>query len=103
MRRSGAIIGFLPLFFTLRFGVEPGPLGAIFTLTGILGGITALSAPFFVRRLGHVRAIGSLMGGIAVCIALLVTMPFLAGAVFCETARAGLRGTIDPIYTPLRD
>jgi MFS family permease len=97
---SGAIIGFLPLFFTLRFGVEPGPLGAIFTLTGVLGGITALSAPLFVRRLGHVRAIGSLMGGIAACIALLVTMPFLAGAVFFETARAGLRGTIDPIYTP---
>jgi MFS family permease len=27
-------------------------------------------------------------------------MPFLAGAVFFEAARAGMRGTIDPIYTP---
>lgn len=97
---SGAIIGFLPLFFTLRFGVEPGPLGAIFTITGVLGGVAALSAPIIARHFGNIGAIGGLMGGIAVCIALLVAMPFLVGAVIFEALRAGLRGTIDPIYTP---
>lgn len=97
---SGAIIGFLPLFFTLRFGVQPGLLGAIFTITGVLGGVAALSAPLVVRRFGNVPAIGGLMGGVAVCIAAMVTMPFLAGAVIFEACRAGLRGTIDPIYTP---
>jgi hypothetical protein len=40
------------------------------------------------------------MGGIAICIVLLVAMPFLVGAVIFEALRAGLRGTIDPIYTP---
>ncbi len=97
---SGAIIGFLPLFFTLRFGVEPGLLGALFTVTGVLGGVAALSAPIIARRFGNIRAIGGLMGGVAVCIAAMVTMPFLLGAVIFEACRAGLRGTIDPIYTP---
>ena len=47
---SGAIIGFLPLFFALRFGVEPATLGWLFTVTGVLGGVAALGAPTLVRR-----------------------------------------------------
>jgi MFS family permease len=97
---SGAVIGFLPLFFALRFGAEPAALGWIFTVTGVLGGVSALGAPALVRRLGNMRTIGSLMVGIAACIALTVAMPVLLAAVLFEGLRAGLRGTIDPIYTP---
>lgn len=97
---AGAVIGFLPLFFALRFGMEPGALGWLFTLTGALGGVSALGAPAVARRLGNMRAIGGLMGGIAVCIALTVGLPFLFGAIFFEAGRAALRGTIDPVYTP---
>lgn len=97
---SGAVIGFLPLFFALRFGAEPGLLGWIFTVTGVLGGVSALVAPALVRRFGNMRTIGSLMVGIAACIALTVAMPLLIAAVLFEGLRAGLRGTIDPIYTP---
>lgn len=97
---SGAIIGFLPLFFSLRYGVEPGMLGWIFTFTGVLGGVSALSAPAVARRLGNMRAISGLMCGIAVCIGLTVGLPFLLGAILFEAGRSALRGTIDPIYTP---
>ena len=97
---SGAVIGFLPLFFALRFGVEPAKLGWIFTITGVLGGMSALGAPALVRRLGNMRTIGSLMVGIAACIALTVAMPILLASVLFEGCRAALRGTIDPIYTP---
>ncbi len=97
---SGAIIGFLPLFFALRFGAEPATLGWIFTVTGVLGGVSALGAPTLVRRLGNMRTIGGLMIGIAACIALTVAMPFLLLAILFEGLRAALRGTIDPIYTP---
>lgn len=96
---AGAVIGFLPLFFALRFGLEPGILGWIFTITGVLGGISALSAPTIARRLGERRAIGGLMGGVAACMVLTVAAPFLAGAIIFEGLRAAVRGTIDPIYT----
>ncbi len=97
---SGAVIGFLPLFFALRFGAEPATLGWIFTVTGVLGGVSALGAPTLVRRLGNMRTIGGLMVGIAACIALTVAMPFLLAAILFEGFRAALRGTIDPIYAP---
>ncbi len=97
---AGALIGFLPLFFALRFGVEPRPLGLIFTLIGVLSGIAALSAPLIVRRLGNLRAISGMFLGCALAIGCLVTMPLLAGAVVFEAIRSGLRGSIDPIYTP---
>src|SRR3954452_18624534 len=96
---AGAIIGFLPLFFALRYGLGPGTLGWLFTATGVLGGISALSAPALARRLGELRAIGGLMGGVAVCMVLTVAAPFLAGAIIFEGLRAAVRGTIDPIYT----
>jgi MFS family permease len=97
---GGAIIGFLPLFFALRFGLEPGALGWLFTVTGVLGGVSALGAPLIARRAGEGRAIGGLMGGLALCIGLTVAAPFLLGAILFEGLRAALRGTIDPIYTP---
>lgn len=97
---AGAIIGFLPLFFKLQFGIEPRPIGVIFTLVGVLGGCSALSAPLLVRHFGQIRAISGMMVSIAVSIGLLVASPWLAGAIAAEALRAGLRGTIDPIYTP---
>jgi MFS family permease len=97
---AGAIIGFLPLFFSLRFGLEAGVLGWLFTLTGVVGGVSALGAPALARRLGDVRAIGGLMTAVAVAMACTAAAPFVIGAIICETARAALRGTIDPIYTP---
>jgi len=97
---AGAIIGFLPLFFALRFGLASDQLGLLFTFTGILGGVAALSAPLVARRLGDTRAITILMCTVAVCVVGTAAVPLLVGAIAGEVLRAGLRGTIDPIYTP---
>ena len=97
---AGAIIGFLPLFFALRFGLASDQLGLLFTFTGVLGGVAALSAPIVVRRLGDTRAITILMCTVAVCVVGTAAAPLLVGAIAGEVLRAGLRGTIDPIYTP---
>ncbi|HEX5505175.1 MAG TPA: MFS transporter [Thermomicrobiales bacterium] len=97
---AGMIIGFLPLFFALRFGLEAGKLGWIFTLTGALGGAASLLSPLVARRLGDIRAIVALMGSVAACIFLTALSPVLPGAIGAEASRSALRGTIDPIYTP---
>lgn len=97
---AGSVVGFLPLFFSLRFGLEPGALGGLFTATGVLSGVAALGAPVLVRRLGSVGAIAGLMCAVALCIGLTVLAPFAVAAILAETLRACLRGTIDPIYTP---
>lgn len=97
---GGAIIGFLPLFFSLQFGLASDSLGWLFTFTGILGGVAALSAPAFARRFGDTRAIMILMCAVAVCVVGTAAAPLLIGAVVGEILRSGLRGTIDPIYAP---
>src|SRR5437763_229961 len=97
---AGAIVGFLPLFFTLRFGLPPGQLGLLFTLTGVLGGAASLGSPALARLVGNIRAIVGLMAAVAGCMVATVAAPVLAGAVAGETARSALRGMIDPIYTP---
>lgn len=97
---GGAIIGFLPLFFSLRFGLASDTLGWLFTVTGILGGVAALSAPALTRRLGDARAITLLMCAVAACVVGTAAAPLLLGAIAGEILRAGLRGTIDPIYAP---
>ena len=97
---GGAVIGFLPLFFTLQYGLESDTLGWLFTFTGVLGGVAALSAPVVAHRLGDIRAIAFLMCTVAVCIVGTAAVPFLVGAIVGEVLRSGLRGTIDPIYAP---
>ena len=42
-------------WFHVRFGVEPGVLGAIFFGANILAGISALSAAWVARRIGLIR------------------------------------------------
>ena len=97
---AGAIIGFLPLFFALRFGVPTGQLGLIFTLTGALGGVASLASPALVARAGNARAIAGLMVAIAGAMAATAAAPTALIAIGGEGARAALRGMIDPIYAP---
>ncbi len=47
---EGAVVALMQLFFILRFHLLPGPLGIIFTISGLAGGIFSLTAPLFVKR-----------------------------------------------------
>ncbi|MHB8646348.1 MAG: MFS transporter [Thermomicrobiales bacterium] len=97
---AGAIIGFLPLFFRLRYGLSAGVLGILFTTTGILSGVASLAAPVLARRLGDLRALITAQAVIAPAILFTALAPFVWLAIFFEVCRTALRGTVDPIYTP---
>jgi len=97
---AGAVIGFLPLFFALRYGLSAGVLGILFTTTGILSGVASLAAPMLARRLGDLRALITAQALIAPAILFTALAPFVWLAILFEVCRTGLRGTVDPIYTP---
>ncbi len=97
---AGAIIGFLPLFFELRYGLSAGVLGILFTTTGILSGVASLAAPVLARRLGDLRALITAQAVIAPAILFTALAPFVWLAILFEVCRTALRGTVDPIYTP---
>ncbi|HYX50051.1 MAG TPA: MFS transporter, partial [Ktedonobacteraceae bacterium] len=54
---EGAVVALMQLFFILRFNLLPGPLGIIFTISGLAGGIFSLTAPLFVKRWSKLRVI----------------------------------------------
>ncbi len=97
---AGAVIGFLPIFFAVRYGMASGALGVLFTLTGALSGIASLLAPVIARRLGDHRALLTAQIAIAPAIFLIAIAPVLPLAIAFEATRNALRGLLDPVYTP---
>src|SRR5207245_10095083 len=58
---EGAVVALIQLYFVLRFHLFPGTLGEIFTISGLLGGVFALSAPLFVNRWAQLRVITTVL------------------------------------------
>src|SRR6266581_5360778 len=56
---EGAVVALIQIYFVLRFGLLPGTLGIIFTISGLAGGIFSLTAPLFVKRWSKLRLITS--------------------------------------------
>ncbi len=96
---EGAVAGLLQVFFFLRFGLQPGQLGVLFTIAGLTGGVTSLLSPRLVRRWGSLRT-ATAMQYLSVPAMLLIgftpLFPMSAGA---EFARRILRGFFDPVYS----
>ena len=95
---ESSVIGLLQVFFRLRFALQPGTLGNILLLTGLVGGTTALIAPRFVRRWGKLRMVTSVQMLSVPAILAIGFAPFAALSVAAELVRSILRGLFEPIY-----
>ncbi len=95
---EGAVVALIQLYFVLRFHLLPGPLGVIFTISGLGGGIFSLTAPLFVHRWGKLRIITTVMYLTAPLMLLIGYSPFLLLAVAGEYARSFMRTLIEPVY-----
>nr|BBH92906.1 MFS transporter [Thermogemmatispora argillosa] len=96
---EGAVIALIQLFFVLRFALLPGPLGVIFTISGLAGGLFSLTAPLFVHRWSKIGIITTVMYVSAPLMILIGYSPILVVAVLGEYARSFLRLLIEPVYT----
>jgi MFS family permease len=95
---EGAVVGLLSLFFLLRFSLDTGQLGLLFTLAGLIGGATSLTAPGIVRRFGQLR-MATLMQFLTVPVMLVIGFsPLLLVAALGEFVRQILRGLFEPVY-----
>jgi len=95
---EGAVVGLIQLFFVLRFRLLPGPLGIIFTISGLAGGIFSLTAPLFVHRWSKLRIITVVQYLSAPLMILIGFAPTLPFAIAGEYARSFMRTLIEPIY-----
>ncbi|HLW00743.1 MAG TPA: MFS transporter [Ktedonobacterales bacterium] len=95
---EGIVVGLLQLFFFLKFGLQPGALGGLFTIAGILGGLGGLFAPLVVKRWGKLRTTTSLQLATAPIMLLTGFAPWLPLAASGEYMRTLMRALIDPVY-----
>jgi MFS family permease len=95
---EGAVVALMQLFFILRFHLLPGPLGIIFTISGLAGGIFSLTAPLFVKRWSKLRVVTSVQYLTAPLMVLIGFAPVLPLAIAGEYARSFMRTLIEPIY-----
>ena len=95
---EGAVVALIQLYFVLRFHLLPGPLGIIFTISGVAGGIFSLTAPLFVHRWSKLRIITTVMFLSAPLMILVGFAPSLPYAIGGEYARSFMRTLIEPVY-----
>lgn len=96
---EGAVVALIQLYFVLRFQLLPGPLGIIFTISGLAGGIFSLTAPLFVHRWGKLPLITTVMYLSAPLMILIGYAPTLWLTVAGEYTRSFMRTLIDPVYS----
>ncbi|HLH61507.1 MAG TPA: MFS transporter [Ktedonobacteraceae bacterium] len=95
---EGAVVALMQLFFILRFHLLPGPLGLIFTFSGLAGGLFSLTAPLFVKRWSKLRLITSVQYLSAPLMVLIGFSPTLPVAIGGEYTRSLMRTLIEPVY-----
>ncbi len=95
---EGAVVALEPLFFKLRFHLDPGLIGALVAGGGLLVGVTALLAPSIVRRFGKLRVITTAQLLSAPIALLIGYAPWLWLAALAELGRNFLRGAFEPVY-----
>ena len=95
---EGAVVALMQLYFVLRFSLQPGPLGIIFTISGLAGGIFSLTAPLFAHRWGKLRLVTTIHYLSAPLMILIGYAPFLSLAIAGEYARSFMRLLIEPVY-----
>ncbi len=95
---EGSVVALMQLFFILRFHLLPGPLGIIFTISGLGGGIFSLTAPLFVRRWSKLRLVTSVQYLSAPLMVLIGFSPTLPLAIAGEYTRSFMRTLIEPVY-----
>jgi MFS family permease len=95
---EGAVVALIQLYFVLRFHLLPGPLGVIFTISGLAGGIFSLTAPLFVNRWSKLRIFTTVMYLSAPLMILVGYAPNIYLAIGGEYTRSFMRTLIEPVY-----
>jgi MFS family permease len=95
----GATLTFIQLYFHLRFHLDPGPIGVILAVGGLIAGLGTLSTPAVARRWGNLRTAVRFQWMVALPTALLALSTQLALAIPAYWLVLTLRGMSDPVYT----
>jgi MFS family permease len=96
---AGSILTFIQLYFHLRFGLDPGSVGIVIALGGLVAGAATLLTPLVARRWGNLRTAVRFGWITAPLMAVLAVSHTLGLAVPAYWLVVMFRGMSDPVYT----
>lgn len=95
----GAILTFIQLYFHLRFRLDPGPIGVVLALGGVIAGAGTLATPLLARRWGNLYTAVRFQWMVTPAAIVLAVSTNLVFAIPAFWVLLTLRGMSDPVYT----
>ena len=95
----GAILTFIQLYFHVRFRMDPGPIGIVLAIGGVIAGAGTLATPAIARRWGNLHTAVRFQWMVTPAAAILAISTQLLLSVPAYWVLLTLRGMSDPVYT----
>jgi MFS family permease len=95
----GAILTFIQLYFHVRFRMDPGPIGIVLAVGGVIAGAGTLSTPVIARRWGNLQTAVRFQWLVTPAAAILALSTQLLLSIPAYWVLLTLRGMSDPVYT----
>lgn len=95
----GSVLTFTQLYFHLRFSLDPGPIGIIMAIAGLVAGVGTLLTPLASRRWGNLQAAVRFQWMVVPPMAALAVSHVLGLSIPLYWLLLALRGMSDPVYT----
>jgi MFS family permease len=95
----GSILTFIQLYFHVRFRLDPGPVGIVLAVGGVIAGAGTLATPTIARRWGNLNTAVRFQWMVTPAAAILAISTQLALSIPAYWVLLTLRGMSDPVYT----
>jgi MFS family permease len=98
---AGMYLNFIQLYLAQRFGLTPGPIGAILAVGAAATALTTLGAPRISRRLGMTRTIGLLQvagAPLILALAFLMTLPVAVLIMYVRQIALNLQAPLNQVF-----
>jgi MFS family permease len=98
---AGMYLNFVQLYLAQRFGLSPGPIGAILAVGAALTAIVSLTAPLLSRRLGMSRTIGLFQAAgfpLVLALGFIMTLPIAVVVMYVRQLALNVQAPLSQVF-----
>jgi MFS family permease len=98
---AGMYLNFVQLYLAQRFGLSPGPIGAILAVGAALTAIVSLLAPLLSRRLGMSRTVGLFQAAgfpLVLALGFIMTLPISVVVMYVRQLALNVQAPLSQVF-----
>ncbi|HEV2012487.1 MAG TPA: MFS transporter [Candidatus Dormibacteraeota bacterium] len=98
---AGMYLNFVQLYLAQRFGLSPGPIGAILAVGAALTAIVSLMAPLLSRRLGMSRTVGLFQAAgfpLVLALGFIMTLPIAVVVMYVRQLALNVQAPLSQVF-----